>query len=300
MTITTRQDQPTTAVTDTDAEAITRVARSSTAPTEVLVPDDDGDALEARIYGYHPDTGHGLVDVVDLEQERDRPRIKRGDVAVATPKALATYANRHLDHDRSTLWGDIDAGRIVVVLNDHGAGDGPHDTGWADHRAALQLQRSPEWRAWTGIDSHWLSQTELAEFLEERLLEVHVPDGSTLLEVTQTFHATTDARFKSSQQLHSGEQRLIYEQDVQASAGRTSQVEVPTDLTVRLRPWLGVDPVDIAGKFRFRVRDGQLMLGVKLLHLDDVSRTAVEAALADVAHELVLDPIEGVAPSARR
>lgn len=233
---------------------------------------------------------------------------KKGRVAltihsgVATPQALVTYARRHLDERASTLWGDIDAGQITVVFNDHADQIGPTDpaAGWADHRAALQLQRPPEWKAWTGIDSRWLSQVDLAEFLEEHLLEVVQPDGSTLLEVTQTFYATTGARFKSSQQLHSGEQRLVYEEDVQARAGRTSHVEVPTDLTVRLRPWLGVDPVYIPAKFRFRVRDGGLSLGVKLLYLDDVSRTAVEDALATVSHELGLPAIQGTAPSARR
>lgn len=298
----TRQEQePLQALADAtgDAAVIAETARVSTAPTEIVVGPSDGDARELRVHGYHPSEGHRLVEVVDLERLRSCPAEKRGAVKVATPEALTRYVDRHIDHDTTTVWGDIDAGRITAILNDHGHTiEG--DAGWADHRAELQLQRTPEWNAWTKITGSWLAQVELAEFLEEHLLEVVEPDGSTLLEVTQTFHATTGARFKSSQQLHSGEQRLVYEEDVQASAGRAQHVEIPTDLTVRIRPWLGVDPVDVAAKFRFRVRDGQLALGVKLLYLDDHSRTAVEHALDYVADALSLPAIEGTAPSARR
>lgn len=285
-----------------DAATVAAVTAANAQPYRVEVAGAGEAPDHAFLYGYDPKRGHRLIDSLDLEAHRPQPSQKRGDVGVATPQALVTYARRHLDERASTLWGDIDAGQITVVFNDHADQIGPTDpaAGWADHRAALQLQRPPEWNAWTGIDSRWLSQVDLAEFLEEHLLEVVQPDGSTLLEVTQTFHATTGARFKSSQQLHSGEQRLVYEEDVQARAGRTSHVEVPTDLTVRLRPWLGVDPVDIPAKFRFRVRDGGLWLGVKLLYIDDVSRTAVEDALATVSHELGLPAIQGTAPSARR
>lgn len=283
-----------------DAATVAALTAQGAQPFEVRVAGDGEQADRAYLYGWDPERGHSRIDELDLEAHRPLPSQKRGAVDVATPAALVAYAQRHLDEDATTLWGNIDGGRITVVLNDHADRIGGGDAGWADHRASLQLQRTPEWKAWTGIDSRWLSQTELAEFLEEHLLEVTDPDGSTLLEVTQTFHATTGAHFKSSQQLHSGEQRLVYEEDVQASAGRSQHVEIPTDLTVRLRPWLGVDPVDIAAKFRFRVRDGGLSLGVKLLYLDDVSRTAVEDALGQVAGELGLPAIEGTAPAARR
>lgn len=287
--------------TGSDAAVVAATARASTSPVEIHVDDHTDRPAELRVYGFDPDDGHQLIDTVDLERRRAHPASKTGDIRVNTPEALIRYARRHLNVDFSTLWGDIDGGRITVVLNDHGdLVAGQDDPGWADHRASLQLDRSSEWKAWTSICGQELSQVELAEFLEEHLLEVVDPDGSTLLEITQTFHATSDVRFKSSQRLHSGEQQLIYEEDVQASAGATGQATIPTEITVALRPWVGVDPVEVKASFRFRVRAGQLVLGVKLLRLDEVSRDAVSEALAAVAAELDLDPIEGTAPGPRR
>lgn len=285
-----------------EAAAIADVARQSTPPTEIAVLDHTGEPAEARLYGYHPDEGHQLVETVDLERRRLHPADKAGTVEVKTPEALIRYADRHINvgADDATLWGDIDGGSVVVVLNDHASRNGGGQPGWGDHRVKLQLERSPEWEAWTKIASGLVSQVELAEFLEEHVLEVKEPSGSDLLEVTQTLHVTSGARFKSAMQLHSGEQQLVYEEDVQAQAGRTGNTDVPTDLVLLLRPWIGVERVEVAAKFRFRVREGRLGVGVKLLNLEEHSRQAVTDALAHVQDRLVIDAIEGRAPAARR
>ena len=285
---------------DAEAAAIGRFASAATAPTEITVLDDDDQPLELRVYGVDERGGHVLVDTVELEQHRDEPGVRRGSIEVATPAALVTYARRHLDDHRSTLWGDIDRGRLTVVLNDHADGEFGHEPGWADHQVSVQMKRSPEWEAWTAINGKPMSQVELALFLEEHLLEIVEPNGSTLLEITQTFHATEGATFKSSQAINSGEQRLTYEQTIEAQAGRNASTEIPTDLTLAIRPWLGVERVPVKAKFRFRIRDGRLVLFVSLLNLEEVSRAAVENALSGVADELDLAAIEGTAPLPRR
>lgn len=285
-----------------EAAAVADVARQSTPPTEILVNDHTDAPAELRVYGYDPDEGHHLVETIDLEQRRRHPADKAGTIDVKTPDALIRYVNRHINPgaEDCTLWGDIDAGRIVAILNDHASRNGQDDPGWADHRVVLQMQRSPEWEAWTRLASGMVSQVELAEFLEEHLIEVEEPSGSDLLEVTQTLHVTSGARFKSAMQLHSGEQQLVYEEDVQAQAGRAGNAEVPTDLTVLLRPWIGVERARIEAKFRFRVREGRLAVGVKLLNVEEHSRQAVTAALTSIEENLDLNAIEGTAPPARR
>lgn len=279
-----------------DAEVLATVAARAAGLHEVRVAGDEQE--RQLLIGLDGEGGHYILDDTELELLDPTPTSRRGDIRVATPEALVTYAGRHLDPHATTLWAEIDHGRITVILNDHGDLEGK--PGWGDHRVALAMTRSPEWVAWSKLAGQWVDQTSLAEFLEEHLLEVSEPDGSTLLEVAQTFHATTNATFKSSQQLHSGEQRLVYEEDVQASAGRSQHTEIPTDLILTLRPWLGVDPVDVKAKFRFRVRSGELALGVKLLYADEVSRTAVEDAAIEVGEQLGLEVIEGVPPVSRR
>lgn len=302
MTYTTTRNRPDGELVSpgSDAAATIEAARAAVSPTEITVLDDDSGDVELRLYGWHPDEGAVRIDTVDLEQRRDHPRAKTGAIRVATPEALVRYARRHAHDVCTTLWADIDAGKLTVVLNDHEDGHEDALAGWGDHRVEMALQRSPEWKAWQAINDRLMGQVELAEFLEEHYLEVLQPDGSTLIEVTQTFHATSGAQFKSAQRLDSGEQRLVYEENIEARAGRNQSTEIPTDLKIGLRPWVGVDPVAVDAKFRFRVRDGGLGLAVKLLRLDEVSRDAVTEACLAVEQELGLDAIEGTVPPARR
>jgi uncharacterized protein YfdQ (DUF2303 family) len=270
----------------------------------VDVRDVASDPVERRVYGRGPDGSLVLVDQVDVAQllrnhANQLPDRRAGTVAVHTPQSLVDYAKRHLDSDGSTLWGDVDAARITVVLNDHGPSAG-HLPDWGDHRAVLALKASPEWSAWTAINEKWLTQEQLAEFLEEHLAEIVRPDGSDLLEVARTFQATVGATFRRAQSLHSGQVQLTWQEDGEAKAGSSGQMEVPREFTVALRPFAGTDPVEVTGMFRYRVTQGQLALGIRLLNLDDHRRAAVEDVLATVADALALTALEGVAPEARR
>lgn len=281
----------------TEAAAVARIARDADPVVTRHHLDDDEEVLGAVVF----DRNGRVVAEFDEEKYRDRPRTKRGIVQVHTPQALADYAHRHLDPDTSTLWADVDTGVVTVVLNDHEQSTVDiREAGWADHQARLQLRPSPEWKAWSDLDGELVGQTQLAEFLEEHIGDIVEPDGATMLEVAQTFHATTGAAFKRAQSTHSGEIQLRYEEDVQASAGRAGETEIPREFTLRLRPFVGTDRVEVRGQFRYRLNGGSLALGVRLLNLDDVLRDAIDQVVDNVAATLELVALHGTAPAPRR
>lgn len=283
---------------EAEAAVVRDVTLQAAEVRPVAVKDEHDEPVEQRIYGWSAAHGLQLIDTIDLERRRTFPEHKRGTVKVTTPDALSIYGVRHLNEGGSTLWMDPATGKITVVFNDHDAASSI--AGWADHRAELQLVQSPEWKAWAGIHESWLSQADLAAFLDDHQLDVIDPDGSALMDITRTFHATEGATFKSARNDGSGEQTLVYEQQVDGRAGRDGTAQIPTDLTLRLRPWLGVDPVDVAAKFRFRINGGSLVLGIRLIRAEEHSRVAVEQAAKDVSSVLDLPVIEGTAPAARR
>lgn len=283
---------------DAKTEAAAGAALAAASPP-TLAPLDPHDQDEPALFTVILRDGQE-VETVDLEKYRYAPRDKRGHVHVHTPDALVAYAKRHLDDHESTLWADVEAARVTVVLNDHATDLAAVLAGWADHRAELVLRRSPEWKAWSEQNEKGMSQTAFAEFLEENVHVIADPDGATLLEVARTFHATKGARFKSAVSLHSGETQLVYEEQIEAKAGISGDTTVPRDFTVALRPFLGHEPVLVRGRFTYRVREGTLALGYKLLNLDDISRDAVMTIVTDVSARLDLPAIEGTAPGARR
>lgn len=233
----------------------------------------------------------------DREKTQPNPRAPRAVVGAHTPDGLIAYATRHVDASTSTLWADVDAAAITVVINDHSIDGRP---GWADHRARLQLRRPPEWQAWTELNGKTMSQVALAEFLEEHAREIVEPDGATMIELAQTFHATTKAEFKQAVVLATGDRRLTYEETTTAGAGATRSKDVPAAFVVALAPFEGHDPVRIEARFRYTIRDGNLTLGYRLLHLVDISRDAVRTLVGQVSAGLDLPIIEGTAPEARR
>lgn len=282
----------------TEADAIAEIARTEKIVDVRQVTDDDGKLLVERLIGRNEHGFAAVLETVDVERHRHRPVSKRGTVHVHTPQSLVAYVDRHLDPDESTLWGDVNGHTVTVVLNDHVSGDDV--AGWADHRAVLTLERSWEWKAWTAHNEDDLSQVGLAEFLEEHVNEIVEPDGATILEVAQTLHATKGANFKSAVALQSGEQQLVWEEQVDAKAGHSGTTEIPRRFTVALRPFVGTDPVRVEASFRFRIRDGRLSLGYRLLGLEEITRTAVEQVLTEVADQTELVALEGAAPTARR
>lgn len=289
----------------TEAGTIADLARDSAkADLHVVETKSGSTLLQQDIFGRGASGELVHVDTIDVagivrDHAAKGPDRLAGTVQVHTPDTLVAYAARHLHADTTTLWGDVENARLTVIFNDHG--DQTEDSpGWGDHRTVLDLKPSPEWQAWTRLNEKGMSQEELAEFLEEHLLEVVDPDGSTLLEVTRTFQATTGATFRRAQSLHSGQVQITWQEEGEAKAGTSGQLEVPREFTIRVRPFVGTSHVDVKGMFRYRVSSGSLQLGFRLLNLDEHRRAAVEDILGDVSTDLTLQAFEGIAPTARR
>jgi uncharacterized protein YfdQ (DUF2303 family) len=234
-----------------DAEAIIQAARESALPTKVT----DADVDRAHVFVV-PEGAH--IEIPDLSAWRDTPTRTTGTYRFATVAAFESYVARHRRED-TTVW--VDPGGIVTAVIDDA---GPKALGWGDHRATLTLRKTPEWIHWTTTDKTMLNQEQFAEHIETGLDEIVEPDGATMLEIAQNFHATTGAAFRSSTRLASGEQRLQYEEEVTARAGATGDMTVPTRFLLGLSPFEGEKPFRLAARLRFRIGNGKLSLGYLL------------------------------------
>lgn len=245
-----------------DAQAIIDAARAAGKPRPL-----DTDKPEAVIV---PEGA--TLTIPDVSRFRDRPRRKSGTYRPATVDAFVSYTTRHHDAEHTTVWVHPTSGRVVAVFDDHS----PTDAAWREHTAALSLQVTPEWAYWKGHDGQMLSQEQFAEHIEGGLDEIVEPDAATMLEIAQSFHATTAAQFRSSTRLASGEQRLQYDEEVKAAAGASGDLTVPTMFLLAIAPFVGEEPYKVAARLRFRVNRGALTLGYRLDRPDAVVRDALE------------------------
>ena len=238
------------------------------------VPILDGRALVFRELSGEPT-------IVETEQWADRPHRTRRKVTVTDVASLVLYATGQAEARQLELWADEASATVVAVLN---APEGPETPNWTDHRATLALRSSPEWRAWTEVSGKLLGQEELAEFVEDHSADIVRPEPAVMLELAQSFHARSKVAFEATRMLDSGRRALEYRETVEARAGRKGEIAIPATIDLALRPWEGCDAYRVSARLRYRISDGVLRIGVKLIDPDAVLR----AAFGDV-----VDAVEG-------
>lgn len=216
---------------------------------------------------------------LDLVAKRndEAPARKTGHAQLTEAHSFGLYVNDHQQTGTTTLWGNRDRGSIVAVFNGHQT-SAEGTAGWGDHRSTLTLQKTPEWEAWTRASGQMVDQEQFAEFLEDHVGEVREPDGAELLEVATSIQASIGATMKSAIRLDSGQVQVAYEESIEARAGKAGALTIPTRVVLALTPYEGGEPYKVEARFRYRLANGALKLGVVLDRPDDV----LKAAFADV------------------
>lgn len=252
------------------------------------------EVAQTAVDPYLVDTGlyitrdNNTIDLrAELETQQAHPNRKTGNRTVTDVDSLIGYIAKH-GLPQTELWGNADTGTIRAVINAHndsgtgGGNDGHGVAEWGDHTATLQLRHTPDWNEWTSRDGKLMRQTEFAEFIEDHLPNFVTPSGADMLELAQTFQATTRVDFDSSQRLKSGETQIAYAEHTDAKAGKKGSIAIPDTFTLGLQVYERGDAYKIDARFRYRINDGQLALGYKLTRPRDVLLAAFDGIADDV------------------
>jgi uncharacterized protein YfdQ (DUF2303 family) len=262
----------------TDTEKVPRTENDAAIEAGVLASEPH--LLEpGKVYGWMTTTGK--VETIDLTGDayRDQPRRKTGTTVVQDVESFGQYWDKHADGDFAEVYANVDNDLIVAVLDAHGS----TTPGWRDHRLTYGLRRTREWQTWANVSGKLLSQVEFAELLEANLHSIAQPDAAELLELAQTFTAKTEVNFKSGNLLASGARELTYSEDVEASGGRgTKKIEIPKEITLAIAPYEGSSLAAVTARFRYRISEGTLRLGVVLDGMDEVVAEAFNEVVEHV------------------
>jgi uncharacterized protein YfdQ (DUF2303 family) len=161
------------------------------------------------------------------------------------------------------------------------------------HRATFTAQRTEDWQHWAKADGKMLSQTAFAEHLEDGINGIVQPAAAEMLELAQFFHAKNDVAFKSAQRLDSGEAQFRYEETISAKAGQKGDLNIPTVFVLGLAPYDGTDPYRVEARFRYRLNQGELTLGYKLVRPDLVLKSAFGDITTEVQSQTGLSVLAG-------
>jgi uncharacterized protein YfdQ (DUF2303 family) len=224
---------------------------------------------------------HRIIDVEELREKfAVAPRAKKGTYHVHTAVSFCEFVAKH--HAGGEVWADEARQNLVAILNANTA-DGPQ---WEDHRLVMELVHTPAWKAWTAVNGKMLDQETFAELIEARIIDIQTPSGADMLEIVQTFYATTGVTFKSSKILASGARELTYVEETSATAGQQSEFEIPKEITLGIAPFVGAEARLIRARFRYRINGGRLTLGIVLERPEDVIQQAFDELVTAVRVEL--------------
>ena len=267
-------------------QAIIDTAQQAVVPEELA----DGSIYSIRT----ADGGIELLTTPGYDDELRRARLTAApariqrSVTVRDADSLIAYLAANTDADDPAdigmehihgigdleLWADLDGRRIKAIL------DGGR--GHREHVATLALHHSREWTEWAGVDGKLVPQVAFAQFIEDHISSIGAPDGGTLLDVVQTLTAKTKVDFKSSSLLANGQRQFEFAETIEAKAGQKGTLAIPTELTLVVRPFQGSEPVALQARFRYRLDEGQLYLGVRLAEPDRALETAFQQVVDEV------------------
>lgn len=249
---------------ESNAAAVIAAARQAVAPKEV-------DPAKIFVVGSTDN------EVIDLEAMLDAPRRRKGTYVVATVESFTDLVDRlggTGKDDAISIWvNHTQSYSLEAVFNDNSA----DASGWGDLRVKLPLDITSEWAHWASRSGKWMDQEEFAEHIEDGIKELVDPDAATMLEIAQSIHATVSATFRSAKRLSDGETQMVYEEQIDGSAGQTKgELKIPEVFKLAIAPFLGEDVYAVNARFRYRLGGGSLRIGYKLERPDDVIIDALE------------------------
>ena len=262
-----------------DLQTVVDVATRAAAPHELTpgsiyaLVDNDGKIHELNL---------------DRDEYRDTPRRKKGTVIAHDANAFTTYVGKHRLAS-TEVWADEEGTRVVAVLNAHQESDSQIDAGpagWSDHRVLYAVRKTDAWKAWLAHDRIWHTQTDFAEHIEDRVIDIVNPTGATMLELAQSISGTVGVTFESSKRLSTGEGRLEFKETVDAKAGHRGQLDIPETIELALVPFQGAPAYKVKARFRYRINGGKLALSYALERPEDVIREAFADVISSIAADV--------------
>lgn len=228
----------------------------------------DAEALYVIPAGYK-------VERVDLTGHHPGPARKTGAVHVRDADSFKAFVARHAVPEHTTIYANPAQATLTAVLN----GDSDVATGWGDHRCIVTMQTTEAWDRWARVNGEWLTQQDFAEHVEDSLPDFAEPSAAHMLELAQTFSATTNADFESANRLSTGERQIVWKETVAARAGQRGTLDVPEQFTIGIAPYKGGPAYRVNVRLRFRVNSGDLRLMVKVERMDEAAETAFTEAV---------------------
>lgn len=259
----------------------------------------------------------------EFEKFRTHPRDYRGSAMLQDLDSFIGHVNRFKDGD-SAIWCTVDIDRpglqavldynearrpvvVEAVEGERGAQKDPPELPHArfgKHRSVYPFPLSAEWLAWKAQNKKWMTQTDFAVFLEDRILDVierqddnlsprllemknllggNFATPSKLVELSRGMQIHQSERFKEATNLSTGETQIQYESAHQDTQGQP--LKVPNLFLIAIPIWRMGAAYQLPVRLRYRLSQGTLNWCYEISYLQE----SFEAAVKDAAQKAKAD-----------
>lgn len=206
------------------------------------------------------------------EELLPKPLALKQNVRVHDAESFLKYFQNFADKD-SHIFVDIENAKFKAVIDYHQSAGSPR---WNRHTVSFTCPTTPEWNAWKRNSGQRMNQSEFALFIEDNLLEIVEPSGAEMLEIASSLQAKNDVSFSSATRLDNGETQFSYKEDVNGSAGINGQLQIPQSIKLGLTPFRGSETYQVEARFRYRIKDGNLMMWYDLVRPHRIHEDAIK------------------------
>jgi uncharacterized protein YfdQ (DUF2303 family) len=239
----------------------------------------------------HPAGGKYLVlpegqDVHILSPlEAPLPETIREKVMLSQPESFIGYVNDYKG-ELTRVFADEKEHEIRAFIDYHDP-DGEHER--LGHRVIYKAEYSDQFKRWSQLNNTWTGQRDLAEFLEEALLDIVDPDHATILEIVNSLTISRKQEFKSDQNLSNGNVQLTYE-IVDTTKSSKGEIEIPKKIELEIPVFKGGPLARFMCFFRYNLNDDGLRFMIKIAQYDDLVTKAFQT-ITDGIHAAIEIPI---------
>ncbi len=228
------------------------------------------DEIQGHPFIFNPLTG----EIKSLENLLSAPLRQKISRPLFTVCDFIAYVNRFKRPETTVYCTD---GLITAVI-DHRGTEAPT---WDDHAVTVKIDRSEPLLRWLEKNKKPLSQEEFADFLEERALEIVVPQAAEILELVQELHVTKNSSVRSSVR-NNGRHSIAFNQDQQIK-GAGGGVDLPTSFEIRIEPFKRQKvTTDIRALLRVKLREEKPVFVFDLQRVEE----RLEQALGEITETI--------------
>lgn len=232
-----------------------------------------------------------IPNMSQVEQWLMAPLRKKGTFAFADAESFIRYVNEHKNEDTRLFASIEDTGAdFYGTLNFHGK-----EPSFNDHKCAMSLTPTREWKVWTGQNEKTMSQVEFATFLEDNADMFTTPSGASLLELVQTLEGKHNVAVNSAVKLQTGAIKFSYTEEVVlrgVSSNQAGDMEIPQILNVTITPFEGTAPYALKARLRYKIDNRKLTFWYKTIDAHLVVRAVCADLLQNIEKQTAIQPFK--------